>query len=318
MAFRERPLSGSTETLKYQHTDALGSSLAVTNAAKTLIGSSEYEPYGQVVNKALQDGPGYTGHVLDAATGLNYMQQRYYNPDIGRFLSVDPVTALSNPVGMFNRYKYAANNPYRFVDPDGRQEKEEKERQRTDLRSMASHPGAGMAISGVPAATTSGSSVNGSSGKSQSGSSYPSNQVGSSERKEGESEEDFVVRAGDELRRLRDSSGHEYCTRACPSGIVPIYTSGSHVVCAQPSGCGGPSIHIHGKDNFKVNAIDNAYMKLQGWHRYSVGDRGPGQSQDSFSDADYRSGPGYLIGDRAIYYQEGRGTNKTIHEHPKE
>ena len=48
------------------------------------------------------------------------MQQRYYDPTVGRFLSVDPVTALSSPVGMFNRYKYAANNPYRFVDPDGR------------------------------------------------------------------------------------------------------------------------------------------------------------------------------------------------------
>lgn len=48
------------------------------------------------------------------------MQQRYYDPAIGRFLSVDPVTAYSNPVGAFNRYDYAANNPYRFIDPDGR------------------------------------------------------------------------------------------------------------------------------------------------------------------------------------------------------
>jgi hypothetical protein len=40
---------------------------------------------------------------------------------IGRFLSVDPVTAYSNPVGAFNRYDYAGNNPYRFTDPDGRQ-----------------------------------------------------------------------------------------------------------------------------------------------------------------------------------------------------
>lgn len=46
--------------------------------------------------------------------------QRYYDPSIGRFLSVDPVTALSNPITMFNRYKYANNNPYRFTDPDGR------------------------------------------------------------------------------------------------------------------------------------------------------------------------------------------------------
>jgi uncharacterized protein RhaS with RHS repeats len=48
------------------------------------------------------------------------MQQRYYDPGIGTFLSVDPVTAYEDPIGMFNRYKYANNNPYRFTDPDGR------------------------------------------------------------------------------------------------------------------------------------------------------------------------------------------------------
>ena len=36
------------------------------------------------------------------------------------FLSVDPVAAYSNPVAMFNRYRYSNNNPYRFKDPDGR------------------------------------------------------------------------------------------------------------------------------------------------------------------------------------------------------
>lgn len=48
------------------------------------------------------------------------MQQRYYDPTVGRFLSVDPVTAYENPTGAFNRYWYANNNPYKFTDPDGR------------------------------------------------------------------------------------------------------------------------------------------------------------------------------------------------------
>jgi len=59
--------------------------------------------------------------VMDAVSGLTYMQQRYYDPQIGRFLSVDPVTAYSNPIGAFNRYWYASDNPYRFKDPDGRE-----------------------------------------------------------------------------------------------------------------------------------------------------------------------------------------------------
>jgi hypothetical protein len=49
------------------------------------------------------------------------MQQRYYDPSFGRFLSVDPLTAYENPVGAFNGYRYGNNNPYKFVDPDGRQ-----------------------------------------------------------------------------------------------------------------------------------------------------------------------------------------------------
>lgn len=46
--------------------------------------------------------------------------QRYYDPAIGRFLSVDPVAADTVTGWNFNRYNYAANNPYKFKDPDGR------------------------------------------------------------------------------------------------------------------------------------------------------------------------------------------------------
>jgi RHS repeat-associated protein len=58
--------------------------------------------------------------VNDADTGLTYMQQRYYDPVAGRFLSIDPVTTDANTGGSFNRYVYANNSPYKYVDPDGR------------------------------------------------------------------------------------------------------------------------------------------------------------------------------------------------------
>lgn len=68
----------------------------------------------------LADGPGYTGHVSDATTGLSYMQQRYMDPQLGTFLSVDPVTAYDGDMRHFNTYAYAYNNPYTFNDPDGK------------------------------------------------------------------------------------------------------------------------------------------------------------------------------------------------------
>ena len=55
----------------------------------------------------------------DADTALLYMQQRYYEPIAGRFLSVDPVVTDAQTGSSSNRYAYAANNPYKFKDPDG-------------------------------------------------------------------------------------------------------------------------------------------------------------------------------------------------------
>ncbi len=47
------------------------------------------------------------------------MQQRYYDPVIGRFYSNDPVGFSADNPMMFNRYAYANNNPYKYTDPDG-------------------------------------------------------------------------------------------------------------------------------------------------------------------------------------------------------
>jgi RHS repeat-associated protein len=120
LAEHRRPIGSTTETIFYQHTDALGSPVATTDGAKTVLQRSEYEPYGYLLNRAMEDGPGYTGHATDAATGLVYMQQRYMDPQIGRFLSRDEMTAYEKPLSNFNPYVYANDNPYRFTDPDGR------------------------------------------------------------------------------------------------------------------------------------------------------------------------------------------------------
>ena len=81
---------GSTNaTVRYQHTDALGTPVAVTDAGGAVIERNRYEPYGRVLDQAAQDRVGFTGHVEDKATGLTYMQQRYYD-SLGTFPSVRP------------------------------------------------------------------------------------------------------------------------------------------------------------------------------------------------------------------------------------
>ena len=114
-----------TGVTSYSHTDALGSPVAVTNSTGAVLSRTRYEPYGATVAGTTNPARiGFTGHVNDGDTGLVYMEQRYYDPLAGRFLSVDPVTTDEKTGGHFNRYVYGNNNPYRFIDPDGRASKE--------------------------------------------------------------------------------------------------------------------------------------------------------------------------------------------------
>jgi RHS repeat-associated protein len=58
---------------------------------------------------------------MGPSTSHIYMQARFYDPQVGRFLSTDPVHFSDQSPFTFNRYAYANNNPYRYTDPDGRQ-----------------------------------------------------------------------------------------------------------------------------------------------------------------------------------------------------
>jgi len=60
----------------------------------------------------------YTGQRLDA-TGLYYYNARYYDAEIGRFISADTVGPDPAKPQTFNRYSYTLNNPLRYIDPTG-------------------------------------------------------------------------------------------------------------------------------------------------------------------------------------------------------
>ena len=108
----------AADTVYYYSSDTIHSEVVVTDQNRNVVERTYYAPYGQVLNRDLRDGPGYTGHEEDPETNLVYMQQRYYDPEAGRFLSTDPVQA-DGEGGSFNRYEYANDNPYRYTDPNG-------------------------------------------------------------------------------------------------------------------------------------------------------------------------------------------------------
>jgi RHS repeat-associated protein len=106
--------------ITYYVNDALGSPVVAMNQAGDVVWRKTYQPYGKASGKDGDNRIGYTGHVEDQPD-LVYAGARYYDPALGRFLSDDPVRfAEKNPMS-FNRYAYANNNPYKFVDPDGRE-----------------------------------------------------------------------------------------------------------------------------------------------------------------------------------------------------
>lgn len=108
-------------TTTYLHTDALGSVVAVSDESGNVLWRKAYAPYGQQIDAQPDDEAlSYTGKPHDADLGLTYFGARYYDPVVGRFLSPDPVGFVADNPTSFNRYVYANNNPYRYVDPDGR------------------------------------------------------------------------------------------------------------------------------------------------------------------------------------------------------
>jgi RHS repeat-associated protein len=114
-------------TVTYVYTDPQGTPLAETDASGNITATFEYTPYGTYAPQgtsapgAVPRGPGYTGHVNDPETNLVYMQARYYDPVVGRFLSVDPILVNGANLFAFGRYIYADNNPVLKIDPDGKQ-----------------------------------------------------------------------------------------------------------------------------------------------------------------------------------------------------
>ncbi len=114
--------------VKHFHLDHLGSPRLVTGSTGLGLTATEFHPFGWDVRSMAQSTARmqFTGHERDVhettrpSDDLYYMHARYYNPNLGRFLSVDPAGGKPGRPQSWNRYAYALNNPQLLVDPDGR------------------------------------------------------------------------------------------------------------------------------------------------------------------------------------------------------
>jgi RHS repeat-associated protein len=87
-----------------------------------IVNAQDYYPFGAILRSyttgsSVNDKYKFTEKERDIETNYDYFGARYYDAEIGRWLSVDPLGKLSPNITPYN---YALNNPLNFIDPDGR------------------------------------------------------------------------------------------------------------------------------------------------------------------------------------------------------
>jgi RHS repeat-associated protein len=123
------PSSTATVTNRYYHTDHLGSIIAISNDAGTVVERRSYDAWGKrrnlngtsLANAFVTSDVRYAfgGHEDLGELGLIHMNGRIYDPATGRFLSADPTIELPDDMQNYNRYSYINNNPLSAIDYSG-------------------------------------------------------------------------------------------------------------------------------------------------------------------------------------------------------
>jgi len=109
-----RQKGSSSSSTYYFSQDHLGSTTALTGANGKLIEQIAYDAYGNSGGSP-RTRYDYTGRERDQLTGLLYYRARFYDPQLGRFISEDPIGLA----GGINSFAYVGNNPQNAKDPSG-------------------------------------------------------------------------------------------------------------------------------------------------------------------------------------------------------
>lgn len=109
-------VTGTTKA--FLHRDHLASVRMVTDASGNIAEATNYSTYGERLNSGFQTQKSYIGERFDPETGLLYLNARYMDPVLGRFISPDDWDPTKEGVGT-NRYAYAQNDPVNKSDQNG-------------------------------------------------------------------------------------------------------------------------------------------------------------------------------------------------------
>ncbi|KAL4258255.1 Insecticide toxin TcdB middle/N-terminal domain-containing protein [Pleurotus pulmonarius] len=121
--YRRAALTSSSESssVNYFHTDHLGSITAVSDESGDIITQYDYGPYGQASVIKGTDVSRYKFSGKEQFGDLYYFGARFYDPEIGRFLTIDnyPLSMEGIKPSTFNMYLFSRNDPINFIDLNG-------------------------------------------------------------------------------------------------------------------------------------------------------------------------------------------------------
>ncbi|KAF4593628.1 hypothetical protein EYR40_008416 [Pleurotus pulmonarius] len=121
--YRRAALSSAagSSSVNYFHTDHLGSTVAVSDADGNIVTEYSYDSFGQVSVIAGNDISRYKFSGKEMFDGIYYFGSRFYDPDTGRFLTLDsfPVDIQNVTPSSFNMYTFSRNDPINFIDLNG-------------------------------------------------------------------------------------------------------------------------------------------------------------------------------------------------------
>ncbi|OXM13368.1 RHS repeat domain-containing protein [Paenibacillus herberti] len=118
----DNPVAMDGQTYSY-HLNGHGDVVRLTDSTGNVVAAYEYDAWGNILQQSgamAEANPyRYAEYQYDSATGLYYLMSRYYNPNLGRFISTDPAFGLPDHPVTLNDYSYAINNPVTLTDDNG-------------------------------------------------------------------------------------------------------------------------------------------------------------------------------------------------------
>ena len=125
---QDRPVSVELNGTRYYYRQNLQGDVIGLYSGGAQVVSYTYDPWGKLLNITDTSGTNigtlnplrYRGYYYDTETGFYFLQSRYYDPTVGRFINADGQLGGNGDIQSYNLFAYCSNDPINHSDPTGK------------------------------------------------------------------------------------------------------------------------------------------------------------------------------------------------------